>query len=85
MSEYIFFSFKKEGNPMKNVKFRRSIGKVKEISHLTVFLPEHIYSNSDVEVNIDELAFIITNKSTGDAITIAVETENADIEVRNKP
>ena len=60
-------------------------GKVKEISHLTVFLPEHIYSNSDVEVNIDELAFIVTNKSTGDAITIAVETENADIEVRNKP
>lgn len=59
-------------------------GKVKEISHLTVFLPEHIYSDSDI-VSIDELAFIITNKSTGDAITIAIEIENADIEVRNKP
>ena len=34
MSEYIFFSFKKEGNPMKNVKFRRSFGKVKEIASL---------------------------------------------------
>ena len=55
------------------------------ISHLTVFLPEHIYSNSDGEVSIDELAFIVTNKNTDDAITIAVETENADIEVRNKP
>ena len=59
-------------------------GKVKEISHLTVFLPEHIYSNSDGEVSIDELALIVTNKNTDDAITIAVETENADIEVRNK-
>ena len=26
-----------------------------------------------------------SDKNTGDAITIAVEIENADIEVRNKP
>ena len=58
-------------------------GKVENVSHLTVFLPEHVYSDNDVEVSIDELAFIVTNKNTGDAITIAVEIENADIEVRN--
>lgn len=60
-------------------------GKVEGISHLTVFIPEHVHSDSDIEVNIDELAFIVTNKNTGDAITIAVEIENADIEIRNKP
>lgn len=60
-------------------------GKVNGISHLTVFIPEHICSGDDIEVNIDELAFIVTNKNTGDATTIAVEVENADIEVRDKP
>lgn len=60
-------------------------GKVEGISHLTVFIPEHICSGDDIEVNIDELAFIITNKNTGDATTIAVEIENTDIEIRNKP
>ena len=59
-------------------------GKVENVSHLTVFLPEHVYSDNDVEVSINELAFIVTNKNTGDAITIAVEIENADIEIRNK-
>lgn len=60
-------------------------GKVENVSHLTVFLPEHVYSDNDVEVSINELAFIVTNKNTGDATTIAVEIENADIEIRNKP
>ena len=60
-------------------------GKVDEISHLTVFIPEHICSGDDIEVSIDELAFIVTNKNTGDATTIAVEIENADIEIRSKP
>ena len=58
-------------------------GKVEGVSHLTVFLPEYICSDSDVEVSIDELAFIVTNKNTGDAITIAVEIESADIEIRD--
>ena len=60
-------------------------GKVEGISHLTVFIPEHVHSDSDIEVNIDELAVIVTNKNTGDATTIAVEIDNADIEIRNKP
>ena len=58
-------------------------GKVEGVSHLTVFLPEHICSDSDIEVSLDELAFIVTNKNTGDATTIAVEVENADIEIRD--
>jgi hypothetical protein len=60
-------------------------GKVENVSHLTVFIPEHICSDNDIEVSIDELAFIVTNRNTGDATTIAVEIENADIEIRNKP
>ena len=58
-------------------------GKVEGVSHLTVFLPKHICSDSDVEVSLDELAFIVTNKNTGNATTIAVEIENAEIEIRN--
>ncbi len=60
-------------------------GKVEGVSHLTVFIPERSCSDNDIEVNIDELAFIVTNKNTGDTTTIAVEIENADIEIRNKP
>lgn len=56
-------------------------GKVKEVSRLIVFLPEHF--DRDVDVSIDELALIVINKNTGDATTIAVEVENADIEIRD--
>lgn len=56
-------------------------GKVKEVSRLIVFLPEHF--DRDVDVSIDELALIVTNKNTNDATTVAIEIENAEIEVRN--
>ena len=56
-------------------------GKVKEVSRLIVFLPEHF--DRDVDVSIDELALIVINKNTGNATTIAIEIENADIEVRD--
>lgn len=58
-------------------------GKVKEVSRLIVFLPEHF--GHDVDVSIDELALIVTNKNTNDATTVAIEIENAEIEVRDKP
>lgn len=58
-------------------------GKVKEVSRLIVFLPEHF--DRDVDVSIDELALIVTNKNTNDATTVAIEIENAEIEVRDKP
>lgn len=56
-------------------------GKVKEVSRLIVFLPEHF--DRDVDVSIDELALIVTNKNTNDATTVTIEIENAEIEIRN--